>query len=65
MRALRLLARRTQLDSRDGDPMLSTTLVTPGPRGFPLRDGHERLRSIQAAGRPKTLVKARLARRKP
>jgi hypothetical protein len=46
MRSLRLLARRADLDARDGDPVLGAALVAPGFRGFPLGDGHERLLTI-------------------
>ena len=46
VRELRLPAGRTDLDARDGDPVLRATLVAPRPGRFPLRDGHERPRSI-------------------
>ena len=49
VRALRLSARRADLHARDGDSVLRAALVAPGLRRFPLRDGHERLRSIQAS----------------
>jgi hypothetical protein len=46
VRSLGLPARRTDLDVRDGDPVLGAALVAPGLRGFPLGDGHERLGTI-------------------
>jgi hypothetical protein len=46
VRSLGLLARRADLDVRDGDRVLGASLVAPGLRGFPLGDGHERLRTI-------------------
>src|SRR5688572_24278904 len=47
---LRLPARRADLEVRDGDPVLSATLVAARPRCLSLRNGHERLVTI-AAGR--------------
>jgi hypothetical protein len=46
MRSLGLLARRADLDVRDGDPVLGASFVAPGLRRFPLGNGHERLETI-------------------
>ncbi len=49
MRELRLPAIRADLDARDRDSVLSAAFVASRFRRFSLGDGHERLRSIQAA----------------
>src|SRR3990172_6878781 len=46
VRSLGLLARRADLNVRDGNPVLGASLVAPRLRSFPLGDCHERLRTI-------------------
>src|SRR5213078_746823 len=49
MRALRLAARRADVDLRRADRVRGTPLVAAGLGGFPLRDGHDRRPTIASA----------------